>query len=702
MTNQTGVAAGAPPAAPPAAPSTRANPLLDASPLPYQAPPFDRLRDEHFQPALQEGMRQHLAEVARIAGQPEAPTFENTLAALERSGRLLTRAAKAFYALTAAHTNDALQQVEAEEAPRLAAHDDAVYLDDALWRRVEAVHAARHEAGLTAEQVALVERYHRDFVRAGARLGDADKDRLRALNQEEAALTTDFRSRLLAGTKAAGVAVDDAAALAGLTEGEVAAAADAAAQRGLAGRWLLPLQNTTQQPAQASLANRALRERLFAASVGRAERGDANDTRALVRRLAALRAERAALLGFPSYAAFKLDDQMARTPAAALGLLGDLAPAATARARAEAARMQALADEQGGGVTLAPWDWQYYAEQVRRAEYELDESQLKPYFELDRVVRDGVFYAATRLFGLTFRERHDVPRYHPDVRVWEVFDADGSPLALFYGDFFERESKRGGAWMDTFVDQSLLLGTRPVVLNVTNFTKPAAGQPALIGLDAVDTLFHEFGHALHGMLSRVEYATLSGTSVPRDFVEFPSQFYEHWALDAEVFANYARHHETGAPMPAALVERIRRSRTFDQGYATTEYLAAAFLDLAWHTLPAGAPVPEVGDFEAAALARHGVDLPLVPPRYRTSYFAHAWGGDYAAGYYAYLWAEVLDHDAFAWFVEHGGLTRENGERLRAHVLSRGGAADPGAMYRAFRGRDPRVEPLLAYRGLDAV
>jgi peptidyl-dipeptidase Dcp len=677
----------------------RANPLLQPSALPFEAPPFDAIGDGDFEPALDAGMREHLAEVECIAAQEAGPTFENTLVALERSGALLTRAAKVFYALTSANTNDALQEVEAEVAPRLAAHGDAIYMSDRLYRRVERVHASRDAAGLTPEQRALVERYHRDFVRAGARLADGDKERLRALNQEEAVLTTEFRNRLLAATKAGAVVVRDRRELAGLSEGEVAAAADAAAQRGIENAWLLPLQNPTQQPALASLADRALRERLFAASTARAAGGE-HDTTEIVRRLARLRAERAALLGFPSYAAYKLDDQMAATPAAALGLLRDLAPAAVAKARGEAAAMQALVDREGGGFALAPWDWQYYAEQVRRAEYDLDEGQLKPYLELDRVVRDGVFFASTRLFGLTFAERRDLPVYHPDVRVFDVLDADGAPLALFYGDFFARENKRGGAWMDTFVDQAGLLGTRPVVLNVTNFTKPAAGQPALITADDVTTLFHEFGHALHGLLSRVEYPALSGTNVPRDFVEFPSQWYEHWALDPEVLASYARHHATGEPMPEALVEKVKRARTFDQGHATTEYLAAAFLDLAWHALPADAEPHDVAAFEAAALAEHGVATPLVPPRYRTPYFAHAWGGDYAAGYYAYMWAEVLDHDAFAWFVEHGGLTRANGDRLRATVLSRGGADDPGAMYRAFRGRDPRVEPLLAHRGLD--
>jgi peptidyl-dipeptidase Dcp len=687
--------------APRAAERQRANPLLTASTLPYEAPRFDEIEEGDFQPALEEGMRQHLAEVERVAGQAAEPTFENTIVALERSGALLTRALKAFSALTGANTNPTLQRIEAEEAPRLAAHSDAVYLNDRLFRRVERVHEQRDALSLAAEERALVERYHRDFVRAGARLPEAEKTRLSALNQEEATLTTEFTNRLLAANRAGALVVDDAAELAGLTEREVAAAAKAAEQRGLAGKWVLPLQNTTQQQAQASLADRLVRERLFAASTGRAERGGPHDTGELVRRLAQLRAERARLLGFPSYAAYGLDDQMARTPSAAAALLTALVPPATAKARAEAAKMQAMIDREGGGFTLAPWDWQYYAEQVRRAEYDLDESQLKPYFALDRVLRDGVFYAATLLYGLTFEPRHDIPVYHPDVRVWEVFDADGSPLALFYTDFYAREEKRGGAWMTTFVDQSGLLGTRPVVVNVCNFTKPAPGQPALVSFDEVNTLFHEFGHALHGMLSRVVYPTLSGTNVPRDFVELPSQFNEHWALDPVVFANYAKHYETGAPMPQALVERIRRARAFNQGFATTEYLAAALLDLAWHDLPPDAPPQDVAAFERAALDRAGVALPTVPPRYRTTYFAHVWGGDYAASYYAYMWAEVLDHDAFAWFTEHGGLTRENGQRFRDMILSCGGAAEPGAMYRAFRGRDPSVEPLLAYRGLDS-
>jgi peptidyl-dipeptidase Dcp len=674
------------------------NPFYAASTLPYHAPPFDRIRDEHYQPALEEGMRQHLAEVEGIAGRTDAPTFENTIVAMERAGALLTRVQAAFNAVTGANIDSVLQRVQTEEAPRLAAHRDAIYLNDRLYQRVASIYDRRASLGLTPEQTELVERYRRNFVRAGAQLSEADKTRLRALNQEESRLTTDFQNRLLAATKAGAVTVTDRAQLAGLSDAEVAGAAEAARQRGVQG-WVLPLQNTTQQPAQASLSDRALRQRLFEASTLRASHGDANDTREVIRRLAQLRGERARLLGFPSYAAFALDNQTAKTPEAATALLTQLAAPATARARAEAARMQALIDQQGGGFKLAPWDWQYYAEQVRKAQYDLDEAQVKPYFELNRVLRDGVFFAANRLYGLTFRERTDIPVYHPDVRVFEVFDADGSPMALMYFDYFKRDEKSGGAWMDNFVDQSGLMGNKPVVYNVANFSKPAPGQPALLTFDDVSTMFHEFGHALHGMFSNVQYPTLSGTSVPRDFVEFPSQFNEHWALEPTVFASYARHYQTGAAMPAALVDKIKRARTFNQGFATSELVQAALLDMAWHSLPAGSPQQDVDAFEAQSLARFGVALAEVPPRYRTGYFAHIWGGGYAAGYYAYLWSEVLDHDAYAWFVEHGGMTRENGQRFRELVLSRGGTQEAGALFRGFRGRDPRVEPLLEQRGL---
>jgi len=702
-TSSTSTSAGAPPAPAGAVSAGMSNnPFATASTLPFQAPPFNRIHDADYKPALEEGMRQHLAEVEAIANQPAAPTFDNTIVAMERSGQLLTRVSKVFFALTQSNTNDTLQAVQSEEAPKLAAHSDAIYLNPKLFARVKDLYDHRSALGLSPEQKFLVERYYRDFVRSGAQLSEADKDRLRALNQEESKLNTDFQNKLLAATKAGALVVTDPAQLAGLTSGEIASTQQAAKQRGLDGKYVLPLQNTTQQPAQAELTDRATREALFRASTLRADRGDSNDTKAVIRRYAQLRAERAKLLGFPTYAAYKLDDQMAKTPEAALKLLGDLVPPATAKARSEQAKMQSLIDREHGGFQLAPWDWQFYSERVRQAEYDLDELQIKPYFELDRVLHDGVFYAANRMYGVTFKERKDIPVYQPDVRVFEVFDADGKSLALFYCDYFKRDNKSGGAWMDSFVDQSGLLGTKPVVFNVANFTKPAPGQPALLSFDDVTTMFHEFGHALHGMFSNVEYPTLSGTSVPRDFVEFPSQFNEHWALEPTVFANYAKQYQTGAPMPQALVDKIKKARTFNQGFATTEYLSAALLDMAWHTLPASAPQQNVDEFEKAALERFHVDLPNVPPRYRTTYFSHIWGGGYAAGYYAYMWSEVLDDDAYAWFQEHGGMTRANGQRFRDMILSRGGTEEAGALYRAFRGRDPIVQPLLEQRGLTDV
>ncbi len=690
-----------PPAAPPKAPPARLNPILTASTLPFQAPPFDRIEESDYQPAIEEGMKRQLEEAQTIANQSEPPTFDNTIVAMERSGTLLNRASKVFFALAQANTDELLQKVEAEEAPRLTAHRDAILLNSALFARVRAIYDQRDQLNLDPESKALVERYYRDFARAGALLPEPDKVRLRALNEEESKLTTQFHEKLLAATNAAAVVVDDQSQLEGLSEADLAAAAAAAQSRKLEGKWVLTLQNTTQQPAQVTLKDRGLRKQLFEASTGRAEHGDDHDTRAICSRLAQLRAEKAKLLGFADYAAYVLDDQMAKTPATAEKLLTDMVPAALEKAHGEAKKMQALVLRQKGRFQLAAWDWQYYAEQVRKAEYALDEGQIKPYFELDHVLKDGVFFAAERLYGLTFKERKDIPVYQPDVRVFEVFDADGQSLALWYGDYFKRDNKSGGAWMDSFVDQAGLLETKPVVFNVCNFTKPAPGQPALLSFDDVTTMFHEFGHALHGMFSNVKYPTLAGTNVPRDFVEFPSQFNEHWALDPTVLANYAKHYQTGAPMPAELVEKIQKSRTFDQGFATTEYLAAALLDLAWHTLPPEAPAEDVDAYEAKALERFRVAYPLVPPRYRTSYFAHIWNGGYAAGYYAYLWSEVLDDDAYDWFVEHGGLTRENGQRFREMVLSKGGTKDAAELYRAFRGRDPSVEPLLRARGLKA-
>jgi peptidyl-dipeptidase Dcp len=693
-----------PASSPPGGPSTVAaftpeNPFARVSTLPFRAPRFDKITNADYQPALEEGMRQHLTETDAIAEQSAEPTFENTIVAMERSGALLDRVSRVFGAVVQANTNDTLQQIQTDEAPKLAAHSDAIYLNERLFRRVQSLYDRRGSLGFTPEQKILVEHYHRDFVRAGAQLSEIDKVRLRALNQEESRLSTAFQNKLLAATKAAAVVVEDKAELDGLSEGEIEAAAEAAKERGLTGKYVIVLQNTTQHPAQASLKNRALRQRLFEASTQRAEHGDSNDTREIVRRLAQLRSERGVLLGFPTYAGYVLDRSMAKTPEAAIGLLQQLVPPATAKARREADQMQALIDRENGNFKLAPWDWQYYAEQVRKAQYDLDEEQIKPYFELNRVLQDGVFYAANQLYGLTFKERKDIPLYQPDVRVYEVFDGKGQSLALFYTDYFKRDNKSGGAWMNTFVDQSHLMGTKPVVYNVANFSKPAPGRPALLTVAEATTMFHEFGHALHGLFSQVEYPALAGTNVPTDFVEFPSQFNEHWATDPAVFAHYARHFQTGEAMPQALVDKIKKARTFNQGFSTTEYLAAALLDLAWHTLPSGAPQQDVAGFERESLARFGVNLPEVPPRYLTPYFAHIWGGGYAASYYAYMWSEVLDHDAFDWFKEHGGLTRANGQRFREMILSRGGTAEAGSLFRAFRGREPSIAPLLEARGL---
>lgn len=678
---------------------TNANPFAKQSTLLYQAPPFDKIHDYDYKPALEEGMRQQIAEIHEIATNPAPTTFDNTIVAMERSGELLTRTSKVFFAVVQANTDDTLQNILSEEAPKLAAHSDAIYLNEKLFRRVKTIYDRRDNLHLDPVQQFLVRRYHMDFIRAGALLSERDKVRLRALNTEEATLETEFQTRLLAATKAGALVVDSKSELAGLSDAEIAAAAQAAHDRGLDGKWVLPLQNTTQQPEQASLTNRVVREHLFEASVNRAEKNDTNDTRNIIVRLAELRAEKAKLLGFPNYAAYSLEDQMAKTPAAAIKLLTDLVPATTEKAESEAKKMQALIDEKSGGFKLQPWDWQYYAEKVRKAEYDLDESEIKPHFELNRVLEDGVFYAANKLYGLTFKERKDIPVYQPDVRVFEVFDADGKSIALWYYDYFKRDNKSGGAWEDTFVDGSGLLGTKPIVFNVANFTKPATDQPALLTYDDVTTMFHEFGHALHSMLTTVEYSRLAGTNVPRDFVEFPSQFNEHWALYPEVLAHYARNYETGEPMPDALVEKIRKAQTFNQGFDTMEYLEASLLDMAWHTLPGGAKVADVDSFENAALAHFHVYLPIIPPRYRSTYFAHIWSNGYSAGYYSYMWAEVLDDDAFEWFTEHGGLTRANGERFEKMVLSRGGSEDVGAMYRAFRGRDPKVDALLKYRGL---
>jgi peptidyl-dipeptidase Dcp len=678
----------------------QANPFEKPSTLPFQAPPFDKITNADYEPAIEEGMKEELAEIEKIANDPAPPTFANTIEAMEKTGRMLSRAQRIFFSMSSSNTNPTIRKTQATLAPKLAAHRDAIVLNSKLFARVKSVYDQREKLGLSPEAKFLVKRTYENFVRSGSQLSDADKEKLKALNKEASTLTNQFRDRVLADTNASAIIVDDKTMLDGLPNSDFAAAAQKAKERGMEGKYIITLQNTTQQPAQTFLKNRELRERLFKASAQRGDHGGDNDTTAIVARLARIRAERSKLLGFPNFATYNLEDEMAKKPENAIKLMTDMVPAATAKARNEASRMQKLIDSNAGGgasFKLEPWDWQYYAEQVRKAEYDLDEAQVRPYFELDRVLRDGVFFAANKMYGITFKERHDIPVYQEDVRVFEVTDKDGSPLALFYADFFSRPNKQGGAWTGNFVGQSKLLGTKPVVYNVCNFTKPAAGQAALLSFTEVTTMFHEFGHALHGMFSNITYPGVGGT--PRDFVEVPSQFNEHWALEPTVFANYAKHYQTGEPIPAALVEKIKKSRTFNQGFATTEYLSAALLDMAWHALPADAPLQDANKFEPEALAKFKIDMPEVPPRYHTTYFSHIWGGGYSAGYYAYLWSEVIDDDAYYWFKEHGGMTRANGQRFRDMILSKGGTEDPADMYRAFRGRDASVEPLLEERGL---
>ncbi|HEY3657004.1 MAG TPA: peptidyl-dipeptidase Dcp [Steroidobacteraceae bacterium] len=674
------------------------NPFYAASTLPFQAPPFDRIRDEHYEPAIEAGMAQQQAEVRAIAESPAKPTFENTLVPFEKSGLLLERARAAFNAVSEANTNPKLQAVKAALAPKLAAHHDAIYLNPKLFARVASVYKQRESRRFDPESRRLIEFTYDEFVHSGANLADAGKDRLRKLNEEASTLSDKFTTHLLAATKEAAFHTPVPAALSGLSDAQVAAAAQTARSRDVDG-YVLALQNTTQQPAFVLLRDRATRQAIFENSWTRTERGDANDTRATIARLAQLRAERAALLGFPNHAAWKLSDQMAKTPQAALDFMDALVPVATAKAAEENADIQALIDEQHGGFTLEAWDWEFYGEQVRKAKYGIDDAQIKPYFELGSVLENGVFYAANRLYGITFKERKDIPVYQSDVRVFEVRDVDGKPLALFYCDYFKRDNKNGGAWMSSFVAQSKLLRTLPVIYNVANLPKPAAGEPALISFEDVRTMFHEFGHALHGMLANTRYPSLSGTATARDFVEFPSQFNEHWAIYPAVFDHFARHYKTGEVMPADLIDKLVKAENFDEGYRLTELLAAAELDMQWHLLAETAPLQNPDEFEKQALSRTHLDIRAVPPRYRSSYFSHIWGGGYSAGYYAYLWTQMLDDDAYQWFDDHGGLTRANGDRFRRMVLSRGNTQDLAAMYVAWRGRPPNIDAMMKYRGL---
>ena len=674
------------------------NPFYSESTLPFHAPPFDKIHDDDYQPAIEAGMAKQREEMDAIANNSAPPTFDNTIVAMEKTGQLFERAMLAFNAVTSANLNPTLEKVEEVEAPKLAAHSDAIYLNPKLFHRVKAIYEQRNSLRLDPESLRLVDYYYKKFVHSGANLSDADKAALKKLNEEESTLNQAFTSKLLAATKDAALVVTDKSALSGLTDPQIAAAAEAAKNRKVDG-YVIPLQNTTQQPDLSSLQNRSTRQALFENSWNRAEHGGDNDTRDTVSRLAELRSQKAKLLGFPTYAAWKLEDQMAKTPANALKFMDGLVAPTVAKAHAEAADIQNLIDSQKGGFQLQPWDWDLYAEQVRKARYDLDENQIKPYFELNSVLENGVFYAATQLYGITFKERKDIPVYNPEVRVFEVTDANGKPLALWYCDYFKRDNKQGGAWMDSVVTRSKLMGTLPVVMNVANFAKPAPGQPALLNFRDVTTMFHEFGHALHGMFADTMYPTLSGTAVARDFVEMPSQFNENWATYPDVFHHYAKHYQTGEPIPAELAAKIKKSIKFNQGYAFTEVVAAAQLDMQWHTLAPGTPRQNPDAFEEKALEKTHLALIYVPPRYRSSYFAHIWGGGYAAGYYAYLWAEMLDHDAFQWFEDHGGLTRANGDRFRKMVLSRGNTEDLAEMYKEWRGAEPSIDPMLKYRGL---
>jgi len=685
------------------------NPFSRPSTLPYQLPPFDRVSNADYRPAFDEGMREQRAEVQRIVDNPAPADFENTVVALERSGRMLSRVSSVFFNLNASNTDAQMQEIDSEIAPKLQAHEDAVFLDPALFARVDAVYQRRAQLQLDGESLQLLNRYYIEFVRAGARLADVDKARLSDINGELSSLTTQFKQNVLKATKSGAVIVDSAAQLDGLSAVQIGAAAAAAEARGLAGKWVIALQNTTNQPPLAQLKNRALRERIYRASEARGGGSDADsDNTTVIAKVVRLRAERAALLGYPNHAAYQLEDESAANPAAVHKILSELAPVALSRARLDAVDMQKLIDSETAAndtasFELQPWDWAFYSEKLRTARFDFDQAQVKPYFELEHVLRDGVFYAAQELYGLNFRERHDLPVYHPDVRVFEVFDSDGTPLALFVGDYFARDNKQGGAWMNNFVRQSKLFGLKPVVANNTNIPKPQPGQPTLLTFEEVITLFHEFGHAIHGIVSDVNYAMLSGTALPRDFVEYPSQYNEMWAREPAVLAHYARHYRTGAPMPQDLLAKVLAAQKFDQGYATTEYLAAALLDQSWHriTVEQAPGAVDVAKFEAAALKANGIDYPVIPPRYHSTYFSHVFAGGYSAGYYAYLWSEVLARDTGQWMHARGGLTRANGERLRQKVLSRGRTDDPQTMFRNFYGGPPDIGPLLEYRGLTA-
>jgi peptidyl-dipeptidase Dcp len=684
----------------PAPTAETANPFYEESSLPFHYPPFDKIHDSDYVPAFEAGMAEHLKEVQAIAHDPAAPTFENTFVTLEKSGRMLARVQTAFGSLSAANTDPEMQKIEAMMAPKLAAHRDEILLDAALFARVDSLYQKRATLGLDPESVQLVERYEVQFVRAGAKLPQADQARLRTINKEMSSLTTKFRQNTLKATKENAVVVDDVKELDGLSKEQIGAAAEAAKARKLEGKYVLTLQNTTEQPYLRDLKNRAVRERLFKASVARSIGGDADNT-AVVSQILALRAEKAALFGKANWAAYTLEEETAGTPEAVNKMLGELAPAAVAKAKKDAADLQAIIKAEGGKFELQAWDWAFYAKKLRKQRYDFDEAAVKPYFELNRVLQDGVFYAANQLYGITFKERTDLPKYQPDLRVFDVFDADGSQIGIFIGDYYKRDNKQGGAWMNAYVGQSGLLGHKPVVANHLNIPKPPEGQPTLLTFDEVRTLFHEFGHGLHGLFNQAKYPLLSG-SAPRDWVEFPSQFNEMWAREPKVLANFAKQYQTGEPMPKALLDKVQASENFESGFGTTEYLAAAMLDQSWHQLPAS-DIPKdatkIAAFDDAALQKDGIFFTPVPPRYHTAYFSHIFSSGYSAAYYAYIWSEVLARDSGQWFYAHGGMTRANGDVFRAQILSRARTQEPRVLFEKFYGGPPQIGPLLEYRGL---
>nr|WP_315251843.1 M3 family metallopeptidase [uncultured Duganella sp.] len=686
-------------AAEPASLLSPSNPFAKVSTLPFNYPAFDKIKNEDYAPAFEEGMRQQKLEIEAIANNKQAATFDNTIVAMEKSGQLLSRVSSVFGNLSGANTNDTFKALERDLSPKLAAHNDAIRLNGKLYARIKALYDKRDKLHLDAESKYLLERYNTDFVRAGAQLSEADKAKLKTMNGELAKLQTTFAQNVLEEANASALIVDSRQELAGMSDKAIDAAAKAAAAKGLQGKFLIPVVNTTGQANLAVLTNRAVREKLMALSLARGSHGGKFDNTKVVLDTVKLRAEKAALMGYPNFASYSLEDQTAHDTTAVNKLLGELAKPAVNNAKKEGAEIQQTIDKANGGFQLAAHDWSFYSDKVKAERFNFDQNELRPYFELNSVLTNGVFFAANQVYGLSFKERKDLPVYNPDVRVFDVFDADGKQLAIFIADFYARSNKRGGAWMNAYVSQSSLMGTRPVVANHLNIPKPADGEPTLLTFDELRTLFHEFGHALHGMFSNVKYPRFAGTRVPRDYVEFPSQVNEMWSVNPVVLANYAKHYQTGAPIPKELLDKVVASKKFNEGFRTTEYLAASILDQKWHQLSVAQIPTDVLGFEAAALKDAGVDYAPVPPRYRTTYFSHTFAGGYSAGYYGYLWAEKLDADAVEWFNENGGMTRKNGDYFRKMLLSKGGTMDAMEMYRNFRGRDAKIEPLLERRGL---